>query len=106
MPAHQAPLQGVLGSRDLEAREGGERVKVAGLGVVHQAPPTARGRHFITLEDEDGLINVIVRPKVYQRYRRVLREAPPLVIEGTVQHKDGSINVLARRAAALPRRPG
>ncbi|HIQ05286.1 MAG TPA: error-prone DNA polymerase, partial [Anaerolineae bacterium] len=98
--------RGVLGSRDLETCEDGEPVKVAGLVVVHQAPPTARGHHFITLEDEDGLINVIVRPNVYERCRRVLREAPPLVIEGTVQHKDGSINVLARHAAALPCGPG
>ena len=75
---------------------------VAGLVVVHQAPPTAEGHHFITLETEDAMINVIVRPNVYERYRRVLREAPLLIIEGTVQHRNGLINVLARRAAALP----
>jgi error-prone DNA polymerase len=102
--------QGVLGSQDLETCEGGERVMVAGLVVVHQAPPTAEGHHFITLETEDTMINVIVRPNVYERYRRVLREAPLLIIEGTVQHRtctersrsDRLINVLARRAAALP----
>ncbi len=91
----------VRGSRDLEACQDGARTMVAGLVVVHQAPPTAKGHHFITLEDEEGLINVIVRPNVYGRYRRILREAPLLVIEGTVQKMDGLINVLARRAAAL-----
>ena len=98
--------RGIRGSRDLEACRDGERTVVAGLVVVHQAPPTAKGHHFITLEDEEGLINVIVRPDVYGRYRRILREAPLLVIEGTVQKGDGLINVLARRAAApalLPR---
>jgi len=51
---------------------------------------------------EDGLIEVIVRPNVYERYRRVLREASLLIIEGTVQNRKGLVNVLARRAAALP----
>lgn len=78
-------------------------MRAAGLVVVHQAPPTAKCHHFITLEVEDGLINVIVRPDVYARYRRVLREAPLLIVEGVVQRRDGVVNLLALRAAALPR---
>jgi error-prone DNA polymerase len=56
---------GILGSRELEASADGQRVRAAGLAVVHQAPPTAKGYHFITLEDSEGLINVVVRPAVY-----------------------------------------
>ena len=55
----------ILGSHEPETSRDGQWVRVAGL-VVHQAPPTAkRRRHFVTLEDEAGLINVVVRPHVY-----------------------------------------
>jgi len=48
-----------------------------GLGLA-----TAKGHLFVTLEDEEGLVNLIVRPDVYERYRDVLRNAPLLWIEG------------------------
>ncbi len=95
---------GILGSRELEASGDGRWVWVAGLVVVHQAPPTAKGHHFVTLEDEDGLINVIVRPKVYARYRAVLRTVPLLIVEGVVQQRGGVTNLLAHRAAPLNHR--
>jgi len=94
--------RGILGNRDLERCQDGDTVTVAGQILVHQAPPTAKGHHFITLEDEDGFINIIVRPDVYAQYRRVLRESPLLVIEGTVQHSRGVLNVIAANASALP----
>jgi error-prone DNA polymerase len=72
------------------------------LVVVHQAPPTAKGFHFITLEDESGMMNIIVRPQVYDQYRRTLRGSRLLLIEGVVQQEDGASSILARRAAALP----
>ncbi|MDX1415517.1 MAG: error-prone DNA polymerase [Candidatus Promineifilaceae bacterium] len=64
MRLFRARLQkgGILGSRELESCRSGQRAQVAGLLVVHQAPPTAKGFRFLTLEDEDGMINVIVRP--------------------------------------------
>ncbi len=68
---------------------------------MHQAPPTAKGHHFITLEDEDGFINIIVRPGEYAQYRRVLRESPLLIIEGTLQRSRGVLNVIATSVAAL-----
>jgi error-prone DNA polymerase len=71
------------------------------LVVVHQAPPTAKGVHFITLEDEHGLLDVIVRPEVYERYRRVLHQSGLLAVEGLVQRRDGVINVVAERVAEL-----
>ncbi len=47
---------------------------------VYQAPPTAKGHHFLALEDEAGFINVIVRPRVYERLQEVLRGSPPLIV--------------------------
>jgi error-prone DNA polymerase len=91
--------QGILGSRDLKASRDGEQVAVAGLKVVHQAPPTARGYHFITLEDEDGVVDVVVRPDVYTRYRPILHQASVMIVEGVVQRKDGVVNLLALRVS-------
>jgi error-prone DNA polymerase len=73
---------------------------VAGLVVVHQAPPTAKGFHFFTLEDEDGLIDVVVQPQVYARTRQIWRASPLLVVVGTVQQGEGVVNLLAHRVAA------
>lgn len=93
----------VLGSRQLTSVPDGQRVQVAGQVVMHQAPPTAKGFHFITLEDEHGMINVIVRPGVYQTYRRILRHAPLLLVTGRLQREGDIINVLCEFATNLPR---
>jgi error-prone DNA polymerase len=65
--------------------------------ITRQQPQTAKGFVFLTLEDETGLVNVIVRPDVYERYRRVIRTSPVLVVEGKLQKEAGCIDVLARR---------
>jgi len=96
--------QGVLSSSELPSRRDGERVRMAGWAVVRQRPPTAKGHVFITLEDEEGLMNLIVRPDVYERYRDVLRNAPLLWIEGRLQREGHALSVLVYRAAALGNR--
>ena len=93
--------QGVLSTAELQLRVDGERVRVAGWPVVRQRPPTAKGHLFVTLEDETGLANLIVRPNVFERYRAALRNAPLLWIEGKVQREGYSISVLVERAAAI-----
>jgi error-prone DNA polymerase len=92
---------GILSSRQLAACPNGKHVRVAGLLVVHQAPPTARGFHFLTLETEDKMLNIVVRPGVYKRFRQLLRTAHLLVVTGTVQHEMGVTNVLANNIAQL-----
>lgn len=94
--------KGILGSVALKQQADGQQVQVAGLVVVHQAPPTAKNFHFLTLEDEAGLIDVVVRPRVYLRYRRLWRAVSLLIVEGTVQRGEGVVNLLAQRVAALP----
>ena len=69
--------------------------------VVRQRPPTPNGFVFITLEDEDGLMNVIVRPDVYERYYKVMRNCFLLIVEGTIQKQPGILNVLAQGAAGI-----
>ena len=91
----------ILGSRELASHPNGPRARVAGLLVVHQSPPTAKGFHFLTLEDEEGMINVIVRPQVYKQYRHVIHGAQLLLAEGKVQREGEVINVLAERISSL-----
>jgi error-prone DNA polymerase len=75
-------------------------VRVAGWMVIRQRPPTAKGHVFITLEDEEGLVNLIVRPGTYEQYRDVLRNAPLLLVEGVLQQEEQG-SVLVYQAAAL-----
>ncbi len=65
--------------------------------ITRQRPGTAKGFVFLTLEDETGLVNVIVNPAVYERHRRTIRSSGALVIEGVLQKDDGCIDVLAKR---------
>jgi error-prone DNA polymerase len=71
--------------------------KVGGLVITRQRPGTAKGFVFLTLEDETGLVNVIVRPDVYERYRRTIRQSMTVIVEGKLQKEDGCIDVLARK---------
>ncbi|HEY1656629.1 MAG TPA: OB-fold nucleic acid binding domain-containing protein, partial [Candidatus Tumulicola sp.] len=71
--------------------------RVGGLVITRQRPGTAKGFVFLTLEDETGLVNVIVRPDVYERYRRTIRSASMLVIDGKLQKESGCIDMLAQQ---------
>jgi error-prone DNA polymerase len=98
----QLSLQGILSSGGISIKQNGDRIRVAGLVVMHQAPPTAKGVHFVTLEDEAGFANIIFSPNVYGQYRNIIRGNPMLIIDGEVQRKGQVINVSALKAVALP----
>lgn len=70
--------------------------RVGGLVITRQRPGTAKGFVFLTLEDETGLVNVIVRPDVYERYRREVHEASIAIVEGKLQKEGGCIDMIAR----------
>jgi error-prone DNA polymerase len=87
--------RGILDSAGVTACRHGQRLRTAGLLVVHQSPPTAKGFHFLTLEDEKGMINVVVRPKIFARYREVIRGYKLLLVDGVCEQAEGVTNVLA-----------
>jgi error-prone DNA polymerase len=103
MLAYRSSLQarGVVSSEEITRKADKEWVQVAGLLVIHQAPPTAKGFHFLSLEDEYGFLNVIVPPKLYARYRRAIRSTPMLLVEGELQRQGGVLNVIARVIESL-----
>lgn len=82
-------------SRDLAQHSTGKRVNVAGLLVIRQQPYTVKGFVFLTLEDEFGLINVVMRPKVAERFRRILTTSRLLYVTGIVERNGTVVNVVA-----------
>jgi error-prone DNA polymerase len=79
----------------------GERVTVAGIVTHRQRPATAGGTTFLNLEDETGLINVVCSKGAWNRYRRVARSQPALIIDGRVEREETVINVVVERIRAL-----
>ena len=93
--------RGVRSSADLQRATHGSRVIVAGAMVVKQHPETAKGHVFLSLEDEYGLVNIIIRPATYAKYKPVVDLGGAVVVEGTLQHVDGVVSVMARRLDEL-----
>ncbi len=94
-------LRGVLRSDQLPRTRAGRRVRVAGAVITRQRPGTAKGMVFLTLEDEVGLTNIIIRPDVFDRQRPLIVESPFLLVEGVLQQQDGVTSVRAERVAGL-----
>jgi error-prone DNA polymerase len=80
----------------------GRRVKICGSVITRQRPGTAKGFCFITLEDETGLANAIVRPRLFEESRLVINLEPALVITGRLQNEKGVIHVMAEKIAGMP----
>jgi error-prone DNA polymerase len=95
-------LRGVLRALDLRTAREGRRVRVAGMVITRQRPGTAKGFLFLTLEDETGVANVIVRPDLFTRDRLVLVQAPFLLVDGILQNQDGVTSVRAEAVQAMP----
>ena len=94
--------QGILGSMDLRRARHGQRVRVGGMVTTRQRPGTASGVIFMTLEDEDGPMNLVVYSQVYDRQRALARDATMLVAHGEVQRThDKVINIVVQRFSSL-----
>ena len=90
--------QGVISSAaHWDERLAGRRVSVAGLVLVRQQPGTAKGVIFLTLEDETGIVNIVVWPKVFARNRRTVMTAQFLEVRGRIQREGLVIHVVADR---------
>ncbi len=85
---------------ELSKLKAGQGVKVGGLLVAVQRPPTAKGFAFLAVEDASGMVNVIVAPPVYEQCRAAIHSAFVLV-EGVLQKDHGAINVVARQVEAV-----
>jgi error-prone DNA polymerase len=69
--------------------------------ITRQRPGTAKGFVFLTLEDETGISNIIVRPDLFDRERMVVVRQPFLLVDGIMQHQDGVLSVRAERVEGI-----
>jgi error-prone DNA polymerase len=94
-------LRGVLRASDLPRGRHGRRVRVAGAVITRQRPGTAKGFVFLTLEDETGIANIIVRPDLFTEHKHAIVGEPYLLVEGTLQIQEGVTSVKADRVIGL-----
>ena len=94
---------GILRSTDLAAVADGSEVEVAGMVVARQRPETAKGIVFMLLEDERGVVNLIVPPPVYERHRAVVRASPLARAKGRLERREGVVNILVSEILNLDR---
>ena len=89
--------QGFSSTHNLIHMGHGARVSLAGLVLVRQKPGSAKGVCFITLEDEDGVANLVIWPKLFDHYRALIMTARLMVVHGRVQTDGRVIHVVADR---------
>jgi error-prone DNA polymerase len=88
---------GILACAELKRIRDGSRVKVAGVVLVRQRPGSAAGVVFMTIEDETGVANSVIWPKVLERMRKVVMGARLVVVHGRIQRHEDIIHVVAER---------
>jgi len=93
---------GVVPASGLPAQPDKSRVLVGGVVTHRQRPATAGGTTFINLEDETGLINVVVSKGCWAHHRRLVQSAPALLIRGRLESAEGVVNVVADKISPLP----
>ena len=101
MRRSELAMRGVLRAVDLSRARDGRRIRVAGSVITRQRPGTAKGFVFLTLEDETGIANIIIRPDLFDRERFKILDEPFLLIDGILQNQDGVTSVKAERLLAL-----
>jgi error-prone DNA polymerase len=92
---------GVVPACRLLAQDDRSKVLVAGVVTHRQRPATAAGTTFVNLEDETGLVNVIVSRGCWLHHRSVARDAPALLVRGRLEVAEGVANVIAERLEPL-----
>jgi error-prone DNA polymerase len=93
--------KGTIPSGKLKELRNGSTVRLAGIVVARQRPQTAKGYVFVLFEDEDGPVNVIVKPDIYQRDRSTIRMEPFVAVRGRLQKDGETINVIAFEVTGL-----
>jgi error-prone DNA polymerase len=95
---------GVAPAERLKTWPNGKPVRVAGIVLVRQRPGTAKGITFVTLEDETGQANLIIRPDVWRKFRQAALGATILLAHGRLQREGPVIHVLVSRLENLSER--
>jgi len=84
----------------------GRHLRVAGIVLLRQRPGTARGITFVTLEDESGLANLVIKPPIWDRYYNIARRSPAWIAHGCLENREGVIHLVVSRLEDLSARLG
>ena len=103
-PELQRSKRGYITARELETLRHGAPVRIAGLKSLIQKPPTAKGMCFVSLEDETGLMNLVITPDIYQKFRTTILHTLLYDVEGKLEFRDGvrNVRVVTVRALEVP----
>ncbi|WP_027012770.1 error-prone DNA polymerase [Corynebacterium freiburgense] len=93
--------QGIRRASELLQIEDGRRITVAGVVTHRQRPQTAGNVTFLGMEDETGLINIMISPGLWHRQRRLARTSKALIVRGIVQNASGAATIIADKLEAL-----
>ncbi len=97
----QLQSQGVICCGDLADSENDSRISVAGLVIMRQRPSTAKGITFVTLEDETGVANLVIKPPIWEKYYRTARQSPAWVAGGKLEMRDNVVHLIVHRIEDL-----
>ena len=97
----QLKRDGVFTAKQLTKLPNGKRVATAGAVIVRQRPGTAKGFVFLTLEDETGISQAIVKPDLFREHRALIVGSPGLIVEGVLQNEEGQCSVRAEKFWSL-----
>jgi error-prone DNA polymerase len=91
----------ITSAADLAEVADGRIVRAAGLVILRQRPSTAKGITFVTLEDETGTANLVVKQEIWTRYAKIARSAPAWIAHGKLEKRSGVIHVVVYRLEDL-----
>lgn len=87
----------VTSSQALKSSKDGSFVRVAGVVMLRQRPGTAKGITFVTLEDEFGSMNLVVKPEIWQRHYKIARTSNAWLVHGVLESREGIIHIVVGR---------
>jgi error-prone DNA polymerase len=97
----QLHQQRVVRAIDLKEMRDGRRLRVAGIVLTRQRPGTAKDITFVTLEDETGVANLVIRPEIWDRYHKIARASQAWIAHGLLQNREGVIHLLVSKLEDL-----
>jgi error-prone DNA polymerase len=91
----------VTSASNLKSSQDGKFLRVAGLVLLRQRPSTAKGITFVTLEDETGSMNLVLRPEIWQKHHRIARQSNAWLVHGVLENRENIIHILVGRIEDL-----
>jgi error-prone DNA polymerase len=91
----------VTSSKSLKVTQDSSFVRVAGIVILRQRPGTAKGITFVTLEDEFGSMNLVVKPEIWQRHYKIARRSNAWLVHGVIENRENIIHVVVGRIEDL-----